>query len=204
MNRVKFHRGAVSLGSAAVAALIGIAGSNAHAVELVQNGGFETGTFSGWTTSPSGAGIDPLVFGVDGAGPKNGQFSAYFGDINQVYDSISQTLATVAGVHYTLSFYLDASLTQGAPASFIGSFGGVTFLGIGDAQPDFDFRPFTFDVVATGSSTVLSFKGYNTNSFYTLDDVSVTTPVPELPSWALMAMALGAGTTWRRRKTRIG
>lgn len=206
IERVEFHRDPVSFRSAALAALatlIGMASSGAQAVELVQNGGFETGSFSGWTTSPTGSDIDPLVFGVDIAGPKNGQYSAYFGDVNQVYDAISQNLATTAGAHYTLSFYLDASLTQGAPASFIGSFGGVTFLDISDLQPDFDFKPFTFDVMATGSSTVLTFAGYNTNAFYTLDDVSVTTPVPELPTWALMAMALAAGATWRRVTKRI-
>ena len=188
----------------AVAALVGAFSPRAHSIELVQNGGFETGTFSGWTTVPSEANIDPLIFGVDGAGPKNGQYSAYFGNVNQVYDSISQALATTAGEHYTVSLYLDGELSQGAPASFIGSFGGVAFLSVSDQQPDFDFRPFVFDVVATGSSTVLTFKGYNTNSFYTLDDISVAVTVPESPVWVLMVMAAVAGVGAKRFSARRG
>ena len=48
---------------------------NGVAGNLIQNCGFETGTFSGWNTSPAASGSD---FGVGGGG-YTGSFDAYFG-----------------------------------------------------------------------------------------------------------------------------
>ena len=176
----------------------------AEGIELVNNGGFESGSFSDWTTVPTGANIDPLVFGVDGAGPRNGLYSAYFGDVNQTYDSIAQSIATVAGATYTLSFYLDAEATSGAPASFIGSFGGTPFLVLSDSQANFSFKPFVFALTASGPTSVLMFKGYNSNSFYTLDDVSLMAgPVPEPHAWGLMLMGLVGLAGARLRKPKV-
>lgn len=175
----------------------------AHAQNLVTNGDFETGDFTGWQTTAASAG--PLLvvslFGVDASGPHNGAVSAYFG-ATVPYDTISQSLATTAGQLYAVSFYLDSLGTNGSDAGFVGTFGGTTFVSLSGASADQAFSPVTRFVTATSGSTTLSFGAYDTGSFYTLDSVSVTA-VPEpstvaLFSLGLMSIVVGS----RSRRTR--
>ena len=70
--------------------------------DLVVNGGFETGDFTGWTTS-----IDPTFDGVDTAAPHDGNFAAFFGNVSGI-STISQTLATAAGTLYHIEFWLQS------------------------------------------------------------------------------------------------
>jgi hypothetical protein len=180
---------------AAVVLGAGLFAAGVQAAELVVNGGFETGDFTAWTTSDSFS----TFYGVDGAGPHHGNFSAYFGALDPS-DSIAQVLATTAGTHYTVSFWLDSEFTSGDAAGFVGTFGATTFISLSDADADFTFKPFSFDVVASGPYTQLTFAAYNANFFYTLDDVSVTA-VPENATYALMALGLAAvGAAARRRQ----
>ena len=184
---------------AAVASILLCAG--AHASNLVTNGDFETGDFTGWTTQAAGAGSESeeSLFGVDGNGPHNGSYSAYFG-ATAPYDTISQTIATTAGQSYTISFYLDSEGTQGGAAGFIGSFGGTTFVSLNGSDADRSFGEETVTVQATSASTVLSFGAYDTSSYYTLDDVNVSA-VPEPSSLGLFSLGvLGLGLL--RRKSR--
>ena len=119
--------------TAATLAVAVAAASSAPAVNLLTNGGFETGSFSGWTvtfdaaddhpqvvirtdnvgrTYPTGAfleGIpsDPLTGG--GSGELGGTYGAYFSsDITAsgalTTESISQNVALVAGTNYTFGF----------------------------------------------------------------------------------------------------
>ena len=94
------------------AALLCTVAWNAKAVNLVTNGGFETGSFSGWThTDPSNfdnIGSDPLF-------AHSGTFHANLG-ASPGPGSLSQSLTTVAGSAYTLSFYLANDITQGLPS----------------------------------------------------------------------------------------
>ena len=69
---------------------------------IVVNGGFETGDFSGWTTS-----IDPVFDGVDSFAPHSGTFAAFFGNPSGA-STISQTLTTVSGTVYSIDFWLQA------------------------------------------------------------------------------------------------
>ena len=71
--------------------------------ELIANGGFETGNFSGWTTLPASSGSD---FGVNSNYPNSGTKDAFFGATGQYNDSIMQTLPTVEGQSYKIDFYL--------------------------------------------------------------------------------------------------
>ena len=75
------------------------------AAELVQNGGFETGNFNVWTVTPASSGS---LLAVNGSlrYPHTGTYAASFGAVGTQDDSISQTLATVAGQSYTFSFWL--------------------------------------------------------------------------------------------------
>ena len=94
------------------AALLCIVAWNAQA-NLVTNGGFETGNFSGWThTDPSGfdnVGSDPLF-------ANSGTYHANLG-ASPNSGHLSQSLTTVAGNFYTLSFYLANDFTAGLGTS---------------------------------------------------------------------------------------
>lgn len=159
--------------------LCGSAGSvRADGPELIVNGGFETGDFTGWTVTQSGNYSD---IGVDGVGPHNGLYSAYFGSL-EPYDTISQTIATGYLTTYNLSFYLDSSRSSTYRSVFYVDFGGYVFFFLTNGDPDFPFQQFNFELTAYSTSTVLTFGAYNEADYYTLDDISLTVPEPRA-SW---------------------
>src|SRR5262252_9352602 len=69
---------------------------------LVTNGDFETGDFTGWSVTHAATGSD--IFVDIGPGP-DPTFGAFFGATGSDFDSISQTFATTPGASYTLSFF---------------------------------------------------------------------------------------------------
>ena len=63
---------------------------------LIVNGGFETGNFSGWTQT--GNTLNDGVTGTfQGVAPASGSYQAYFGAVNS-QGGIEQTIATTVGV----------------------------------------------------------------------------------------------------------
>ncbi|MFY9970741.1 MAG: carbohydrate binding domain-containing protein [Roseiarcus sp.] len=75
--------------------------TNANAANLVVNGGFETGDFTGWTTDPVSYPMYIVASPVY-AGTYAAQIAGYsFGP-----DTLTQTIATTAGQEYTLSFWI--------------------------------------------------------------------------------------------------
>lgn len=185
-----------------VAAAIGaISPSDALAAELVTNGGFETGSFSGW--SVAGA----TDSGVDSLNPYAGSYAAYFGDPTAT--TISQSLATTAGQVYDLSFAIqveDGVSGTAFPNSFLALFGGQTVYAISN-NAAFSYRFLTFPVTATSNSTLLSFTGLDGPAYIDLDAISVmpsvrSTALPEPTSWVMMLIGFAAaGASFRRRST---
>ena len=171
--------------------LVALAGAATGAqAQMVVNGGFETGDFSGWSET----GAIGSVYGVDSAGPRNENYSAFFGS-STPSASIWQTLATTAGLPYRVSFYSDRSAATTA-GTFSASLGGVQFYA--DPGFTFPFAEIVVEVTAPSDDAVLMFSADNPTDFYTLDSVSVAV-VPEPASALLWLVGLAAGLAVRRR-----
>ena len=179
------------LASSWVAAALFATGA-AHA-NLVTNSGFETGDFSGWSYT-----TDPFYDGVDTIAPQDGKYAAYFGGAGS---SITQTIATVAGSTYKISFWLQSEADPNGVAgdnSFSLDFGSPTGLALSNSGAfGYTYYEILFD--ASGASTDLTFHFSQGPAFWDLDSISVTLPEPG--SIALLAAAgLGGVTASRRRK----
>jgi len=145
---------------------------------LLQNGGFETGDFSGWTTSGNfDLNCEAVVAGSPNA--HSGTFGAALGPPGTP-GYLSQTLPTVAGQPYLLSFWVAnvKGPTITIPNEFRvawntnASATNLVFDGLNLGA--FDWTNMVFLVTAAGSSTVLQFGFRNDPSFFALDDVTVT------------------------------
>ncbi|MBL8745142.1 MAG: hypothetical protein JNK58_02170 [Phycisphaerae bacterium] len=140
---------------------------SAQAANLVVNGGFETGNFSGWSTAPAPSGS---LFSVAFV-PHSGTYGVSFGATGGQFDSIWQYIPTAAGSRYTLSFWIFNSgigndgftvewgtefLVYQAPVTYPGAWTRVTFA-----------------VTGTAPSTFLRFRAFDGPASILLDDVSV-------------------------------
>ena len=164
----------------------------AQALNLVANGGFETGDFSGWTQS----GNLGATF-VNTHHAHSGNFGAALGPVSS-QGFLSQTLATVAGQTYNLSYFLR---NDGGPVnSFAVSVGSNVLSSFTNASP-FPFAEQAFSFVASAASTPLTFAFQQNPSFFALDDVSVTSKSTAIPTPALLPGLIGLGFgVLRKRK----
>jgi PEP-CTERM motif len=172
---------------AALVAVLLVGAPTAFAANLLTNGSFETGDFTGWNTS---CGLCEVTSGPFYAysGAEDGTFYSIMGDVGSD-GTFSQTFSDTAGQHYTFSFWF-ASVGD-SPSDFSAYWDGTTLLSLTDPNTGSNWSEFSFDVVGTGSDTI-SFAERDDPAYMALDNISVTPSqvVPEPSSLLLLGSGL--------------
>jgi hypothetical protein len=183
---------------------------NSIATNLVANCGFETGDFTSWTLAGNDVpgelgnlygveGTDPYPL-PDGTAPNSGNFQAFFSDLAANPTTLSQSIATVAGQQYTISFYMAQELVGPGTVNndLLAKFGSVTLDNLSDVGVQ-GYTEYSFNTVATSSSSLLSLSFGNDIGEFLVDDISVVAS-PEPSAWALMlVVAMGSILVWKRQ-----
>ncbi|WEK44717.1 MAG: choice-of-anchor C family protein [Candidatus Sphingomonas colombiensis] len=200
--------------AAAVAALLP---ATANAAAFI-NGSFESGVPAGSYTTVNG-GDSTSITGWTVTGGSVDYIGSYWAaqngersiDLNgNSQGGIEQTFDTVAGGKYSVSFWL-AGNPDGDPTTksvLVGandnSSSLYTFDSAGFDKSNMGWANYTYNFVATGTSTTLSFASQDAGPYgAALDNVALTfAGVPEPATWGLMILGFGAvGGAMRRRNT---
>jgi hypothetical protein len=190
----------VFYGILALVSLLGLGITQSARANLITNGGFETGDFSGWMVS----GTDNLVEGsVPDISPHSGNFQAQFG-INT--NSITQNVATTPGSSYVIRFFLAAKIFNPVEGAFSVSWGALTVTSGLTPTGIHPYTEFTRTVPALSPTTALQFQFSDpnlTSNTYYLDDISVNPAGVGVPDGGLTVSLLGfalLGVAVLRRK----
>ena len=145
---------------------------SATLVPKVQNGGFETGSFTNWTISGNTSGI---LISSAADYVRSGVYGAKVGPSGSL-GYLTQTNSTVPGEQYLLSFWLNRPSALGGGTEFLASWNGQVLYdqtGI----PASGWTNMHYTVLATSAQSVLTFGVRDDPDYIALDEISVT-PVP--------------------------
>lgn len=166
---------------------------SAHA-ELVVNGGFEAGSFAGWTTTAAGSGSN---FSIVNSPAHTGAKSALFAANQGQHDQIFQTIGTSFGNQYHCSLWI-----------WNGGVGDDCLQVLWEGNIKLNLTPVStgleswemveFNATASQNGSELRIKGFDNAAFFHIDDVSVNV-VPEPSVVGLAAIGLLAFRARRRK-----
>ncbi len=196
-----------------LAAVAMTASTAANSAQLVRNGGFEDGNFTGWvnqSTLPDQVVTGPLT-------PFSG---AYYADVGggsrtaRPFAALAQAITLAAPGMDTLTYDLNFSGTTASDVFFARwdnkLVKGSLVKGAAGSGNGWVTYSFTVDALGGGKDRLaLDFKTPNGDSPWALDQVSLTGPeivgsaTPEPAAWALMLTGMGGlGFVLRRRRDR--
>ncbi len=147
--------------------------------DLIYNGGFETGDFTGWILSGN-----PIPGIVDTSSPHSGNYAANLFAAGSL-GYMEQFLSTTPGTSYNLTYFLQSD--GGTPNEFLAQSDGATLIDQTNI-PSQNYTQYSFSFQATSPSTDLKFGFRDDPGSIHLDDVSVT-PVPE-PALAWLGLSM--------------
>lgn len=156
--------------------------------QLVTNGGFETGNFSGWTE------FGDITFnGVWDVDSHSGEFNAYFGPLTP--GGIEQSILANPGDQIEVSFW--ARTEDGlTPNSLLAELGGQVIASVMDLT-DPDWTAFTSTITVTSANPILRFTVVDPAGYLDIDSISATlVPAPG----AAALLGLGGLVGVRRRR----
>ena len=138
---------------------------------LLVNGSFEAGNLTGW--SASSASIQAQFLGLGGT---FGNYSVVLGTTAST-QSLSQSISTVAGEHYSVSFYVVGE-SEADSNALTATWGGATLVALTNVFGG--VTQYTFDVVGNGGIMALAFSYFTNGNGLFLDQVNVasTTGTP--------------------------
>jgi hypothetical protein len=167
--------------AAGPAAFAGSSACDAVAGNLVQNCGFETGSFSGWNNYASN------YTAVDASNPYSGTYAASLG--SESIALLTQTVTDVTGAYYDLSFQMENEVAVDATGTLYpgtntfevdytnaagNSFTLGEFTNIAESAT---FTHYSFNFFGSGTDTLV-FIYDNVPSYFVLDDVTLVDPPP--------------------------
>ncbi len=192
------------LGAALGAMLTLSSGAHATVVNLLTNGSFETGNFSGWTLSGN-LGFLGVATSFSSVLPEDGNWLAYSGAIGS-NNVLSQTFADVSGRSYTMTGWVYGFGGRPSDVGFnitdsLDNLSASLFI---NPYPASGWTEYSLNFVGSGLDklTILS---RNDPSYQLLDNFQILdiTPVPEASTWAMMLLGMaGLGFAGYRRARR--
>jgi hypothetical protein len=139
--------------------------------QIIANGNFGTGNFSGWTQGGNLGFTQVCNFNCAGIGGYPGGNYAELGPIGST-GSLSQTFTLPSAGAYTLSFLLGSN--PGIVDSFTASIDGTNVFGPVTSGNGFNFTAETVGFSGVAGTNTLAFTFQQDNSFFGLADVAVT------------------------------
>jgi len=186
-----------------VALTVVLVSPSAFAQNLVTNGSFETGYWTGWTTGGNFADTEVVSSPFYGYESEDGSYFALLGPVGSP-GTLSQTFSDQAGAQYTFSFYLAGRGDH--PSFFSAMWDGTTLLSLTD--PDHQWQQYSFTEIGTGHDSI-SFSFQDDPGYMALDNIVVssngsgTGTTPEPSSFILLGSGVLALGGLARRKFRV-